>query len=884
MAEPLQWNASPRSGADEARKGPDMLATNVADPTSTPLICSASEASNLLDSAEQAGLIRSEDHAALDTLRVKVALNAMSDADARATMHDLLAAGPAAEMALDEISSLFMPGDVVELRALHPTERAPASINGRLDFEHERASMVRFVRDHIGTRNLYFGANPRRTDLAATTRPADAADVASRGNIVVDLDFVHAPENDKFWTRTLNQLRELGPAMVVRSGNGLHIWLPCEVLDGAAVSASAGPLATAMTRLGADNMADPARIARLPFTVNLPTQSKRNRGMVPQLAVSEPGPTTDAARRTVDDICADLHDIANRLGLPGKKPAGTGAATVAAANDDKKTGRPAPSLDLLRMALERIPNQPGGHFDDRNEWQAFGHAVRGAAVAGGIEAEGRAAWLDWCAQWGGDPQADERFWDTCNRPHTGWGTIMRTLERLNPAGRVEVKAAEARAAFAQHAAINRAQVSSFALAPVAAFSPQQIPPRQWLYGRTVVAGFLSFLVAPGGAGKSALMMVEAVAMATGRELLKGEKPVRPLRVWYHNAEDDRDEMHRRLAGVLLHFGMTHADLNGNLILSSGRDMSVTLARQAANGPEILPGVVDGIVDQAKALDVDVIVLDPLGAMHTLPENSNEAANLLSGALRKIAQRTGAAIVLLHHTSKQAATDMDAAGTAASRGASAFTDAARVVRQVVRMTTKEAARFAIAEDKRRDYLRVENGKANLSRAESGRWLRMQEVSLGNGSGHWPLGDNVGVVERWTPPAPVAGTTSDLASVQAAIAGAPVLPRLDQRSPDWIGHLVARTLRLDIGPPGLVATTRTPAQTEANAHIRAMIEGWFRNGGLIRVDKRDPKSRRTVAFVGIGLPALMSAASDATDPKNNREHNFVGQMPVQSPAGA
>ena len=71
----------------------------------------------------------------------------------------------------------------------------------------------------------------------------------------------------------------------------------------------------------------------------------------------------------------------------------------------------------------------------------------------------------------------------------------------------------------------------------------------------MIAPFIAFLVAPGGAGKSALVMVEAVAMASGMELLPGEKPVRAMRVWLHNAEDDLDEMHRRLAAVLKHYDM-----------------------------------------------------------------------------------------------------------------------------------------------------------------------------------------------------------------------------------------------------------------------------------------------------------------------------------------
>ena len=507
-----------------------------------------------------------------------------------------------------------------------------------------------------------------------------------------------------------------------------------------------------------------------------------------------------SAPRSISGLCVALEGVAAQLALPGRpKGAGSipGTAAHVGANGEEKTPWAALSADLLRMALSELPNHRGGPFDSRDDWVAMGHAVKGASVAGGIEAEGRDAFESWSDDWGGDPDAAGRFWDTCGVPHVGWGTIMQTLERVNPAGWVRVRDAVGKAAFAQQGAT---------LSPIGSIAPPISPPRRWLYGRTVIAPFIAFLVAPGGAGKSALVMVEAVAMASGLELLPGEKPVRALRVWLHNAEDDLDEMHRRLAAVLKHYGLRYADLNGNLILSSGRDLKLQLARTAKNGPEIVPGVVDGIVEKAMSLGVDVLVLDPSGALHTLPENSNEAANLILGALRDIAQRADIAVVILHHAGKQAATDMDGAGAGASRGASAFVDGARVVRQLVRMTDKEAAKFGIAETDRRNYLRVENGKANLAPAENARWLRMVDVPLGNGAGLWPHGDRVGVVERWTPPTAQPGTASDLALVQAAITSASVLPRFDQRSPDWVGWwqmrwgwTQGRTCQRRTGPP-------------------------------------------------------------------------------------
>ena len=422
------------------------------------------------------------------------------------------------------------------------------------------------------------------------------------------------------------------------------------------------------------------------------------------------------------------------------------------------------------------------------------------------------------------------------------------------AGRVQRE--EAAAAAQNHAAL---VASPFA--PVTARVAAQIPPRQFLYGKSATAGFISFLVAPGGAGKSSLAMVEAVAMASGKELLEGEKPVRPLKVWMHNAEDDTDEMERRRVAVLLKYGLTHAHLNGNLFMTSGREMKLQLARTGRDGPELVPGVLDGLVERIKTEKIDVLILDPLGALHTLPENSNEAANLLLGGLREVAHRTKAAMVILHHTGKAAATDMDAAGAGASRGASAFVDGARFVRQMVTMSDKEALRYGIKDEDRKDYLRIENGKANLVRAEGGRWVRKVNVALRNGAGLWPLGDHVGVVERWTPPSG-RGTTSDLALVQTAIGAAATPPRFDQRAEDWVGFLVAGALGLDIGPAGAAQKDRTAKQAAAHARVRALLDGWFEDGGLVRAKERDPSSRKEREVVLCGKPAFpFNSAQDA-----------------------
>ena len=821
----------------------------------------------MLESAAQCGLITPAAATEAKALNGKGLL----DADAA---NAVLASGPAARMALDAIAPAFEPGDVIELRAINPAAGG-VSLCGRLDDPAQRAALDAFIATHSARRNLYVGANPRHDHLAGTDKAASATDVLARRVMVLDLDRKDAPDVDPDWSETVKTLTaNAAPLLISDTGNGFHVWLDVEPVFGADVAGSVGPLAAAMARLGADNMADAPRIVRLPFTPNLPSATKRQRGAIICLAAPVPGykpmpkvmaplPPTVAAR------CAGLDSVASRLRLPGRGGAVVASAPSRIASDGgQKTPHAAPSADLLRMALDALPNQPGGAFEDREDWVKVAHAVKGAAIAGGFEAEGRAAFVEWSEQWGGDPDAPSAVWDGITTSHVGWGALMKILERVNPAGAQAVKGAAAVVAFSQQAAQNIAAITGTPFAPVKQFVAGQIPPRRWLYGSSAIAGFLSYLVAPGGAGKSALIVVDVVAMASGRELLAGEPPVRPLRVWLHNAEDDLPEMQRRLAATLQHYGMTHSDLNDNLFMTSGRDLKLQFARTDRNTPEIVPGIVEALVQRAITARLDVIVLDPLGAMHTLPENSNEAANLLSGALREIAHRADVAVIVLHHAGKAAATDMDRAGAGASRGASAFVDAARVVRQIVRMTDKEMNDFRLTEEDRRDLFRVENGKANLARAEGGRWVRMVDVGLGNGSGLWPLGDRVGVAERWTPPTPKPGTGADLARVQAALHASPLPARANEKAEDWVGYLVARIAGHDVGAPKSVKAARTPAQQVARGKVSDMIDGWVKDGGLFEKPHKFPGSKGSKTQLGIfvGKPAILTDTDSAESNEN------------------
>jgi hypothetical protein len=97
--------------------------------------------------------------------------------------------------------------------------------------------------------------------------------------------------------------------------------------------------------------------------------------------------------------------------------------------------------------------------------------------------------------------------------------------------------------------------------------PGVISPRQWLLGNQFCRGFISSIVAAGGAGKSALRLVQYISLAIGRSLC-GQHVFRRCRVLLISLEDDRHELQRRIKAVLDHYGVDRAELKGGLFCAS----------------------------------------------------------------------------------------------------------------------------------------------------------------------------------------------------------------------------------------------------------------------------------------------------------------------------
>ena len=150
--------------------------------------------------------------------------------------------------------------------------------------------------------------------------------------------------------------------------------------------------------------------------------------------------------------------------------------------------------------------------------------------------------------------------------------------------------------------------------------PSTFPRREWLYGYHLIRRFLSATVAPGSVGKTSLILVEAVAMASGRNLLGVQVRGGPHTVWVINLEDPLEEIERRVVAILKHFRIDPSEIEGRLFLNSGRDTDVVVATATKNGTTIAQPVVAALKAEIIAKGADVVVIDPLVKAHRVPEN------------------------------------------------------------------------------------------------------------------------------------------------------------------------------------------------------------------------------------------------------------------------
>lgn len=352
------------------------------------------------------------------------------------------------------------------------------------------------------------------------------------------------------------------------------------------------------------------------------------------------------------------------------------------------------------------------------------------------------------------------------------------------------------------------------------------PRRDFIYGKHYIRKFASVTVAPGGLGKSSLVLAECIAIATGKPIL-GISPKQRERVVYFNAEDPREEIERRVLAICQHHQIDQSELAGWFYFQSGRDLNLILS--AGDDGKIVEPVFELIEQFAAKVKPGVFAFDPLANMTESPE-TNDVFRRLGKRLSHMADKLDCSIELVHHTRKLNGNE---ATVEDSRGGSALIGAVRAGRVLNPMSSDEAIKAGL--ETHIDHFRIEAaGKNNLSRGdERSTWLVRVDVEIANG-------EHVAAVAPWEWPDAFDGVTKeDARRVQAAIANLETEPpRASIQSNTWAGYVVGRVLGLD------------PDDKGDKARINALIKGWLKSNVLALDEVRDSRNGRDVKVIIAG----------------------------------
>jgi len=265
-----------------------------------------------------------------------------------------------------------------------------------------------------------------------------------------------------------------------------------------------------------------------------------------------------------------------------------------------------------------------------------------------------------------------------------------------------------------------------------------IKPRPWIMKDRYVGGIVSAIIAPGGAGKSTVALLDALAICTGKPLT-GFDVMQQGNVWLYNTEDPIGELELRLAAMCVAHDITPKE-RAKLHITSGRDMPLVLAKKGKNGIAINEEAIKSAIAYIKDQDIKLLIVDPFVRSHEVDENDNMQIDKVIWCFQKIMDATGCAVCVVHHTNKSVYNASSIEEKMHSgRGASSLVYAARIAHVITTMREEDANRFNISEARRGWYIRLDNAKANLQApAEKAIWFEKIGVDL-------MIGETVGAVK-------------------------------------------------------------------------------------------------------------------------------------------
>jgi RecA-family ATPase len=380
----------------------------------------------------------------------------------------------------------------------------------------------------------------------------------------------------------------------------------------------------------------------------------------------------------VDGTLAALHEI---------HPQAQGNADGLAETADDATIRD------LRSALASIRS------DDRETWIRMGHALHGLGDVG------RGLWLEWSQTSEKWQPADAKKWDEFEHTHIGYAAVFAEAKRhgwINPASRPGPHERPGNGPDSQdpgpwaeqcdetgeppdHGTAqlrrSRGAVRATVPAPATLVATEAELEVAHLHPRCIVDRHtyadLAQVIAPGGTGKTTLLIYESVHIAIGRPLY-GLEVLSPGWTLFVTAEDQRPHLLARMREILQAMDLTEEERAAAIAGFRVWDVTGEQVKliHTTDGNIVLTDLAADIVAACQADPPAVVVFDPTVSFGASEQAVNDNEQGLVTAARRIVKGIDCCVRLVHHTGKGNAREKTL-DQYSGRGGSAMPDGSRM---------------------------------------------------------------------------------------------------------------------------------------------------------------------------------------------------------------
>ena len=206
------------------------------------------------------------------------------------------------------------------------------------------------------------------------------------------------------------------------------------------------------------------------------------------------------------------------------------------------------------------------------------------------------------------------------------------------------------------------------------------PEREWLVENLLEKSKTVLCASIGGLGKSLLFLDLALKVSFGNGMWLNKRITKGGNVVILSAEDDRSEVHRRVATLDPLNQRATAPYDVFALSIPDTSNPLILLKEDNQGLNITAAANELISELESIKNLELVIIDPVQSFVTAPiTTSQEAGQLYCQFCASIASKFNCVVVSLHHMSKTALTSQDDAMSvrASIRGASSLVDGMRM---------------------------------------------------------------------------------------------------------------------------------------------------------------------------------------------------------------